>query len=289
MSPPPASAPRLHHALTIDVEDYFQVLALAAAAPRASWDQHEQRVAANTNRLLDLLAEHRVWATFFTLGWVAERNRPLIRRIVAEGHELASHGYGHELVSHLTEDGFHADLLRARAVLEDAGGVAVRGYRAPTFSIGARTPWAYEVLARTGHHYSSSLYPVRHNLYGNPNAPRLPFRTEFDIWEFPMTTVRRQGRRIPCSGGGFFRLLPYPVFRANLRRWERTEHRPGIFYTHPWEIDPAQPRLRVPSRLSRFRHYLNLHRTEPRLRRLLQDFAWDRMDRVYAAQLDATG
>ena len=280
---------RPRHALTIDVEDYFQVLALEDAAPRDTWESLPRRVVGNTEKLLALLAATGAKATFFTLGWVADRHPALIRRIVSEGHELASHGYGHELVSRLTEAEFRNDLVRARAALENAGGVAVRGYRAPTFSIGPRTPWAYRVLAEQGYSYSSSLYPVRHDLYGNPQAPRHPFRPDDIIWEFPMTTIYRRQRRFPCSGGGFFRLMPYPLFRANLRRWEQTENTPGIFYTHPWEIDPGQPRMRGLRHLARFRHYFNLHKTEGRLRRLLGDFAWDRMDTVYAPQLAASG
>jgi polysaccharide deacetylase family protein (PEP-CTERM system associated) len=276
---------RLRHAVTVDVEDYFQVLALSGAVARADWDDMPRRVVGNTERILDLFAEAGARGTFFTLGWVADRHPALVRRIVAEGHELASHGYGHELVNRLTEAEFRADLARARATLEDTGGIRVIGYRAPTFSIGPSTPWAYRVLAEEGHLYSSSLYPVRHDLYGMPDAPRHAFRPNDGIWEFPMTTVHRAGRRIPCSGGGYFRLLPYPVFRANLRRWENTETMPGIFYTHPWEIDPGQPRIPVASRLSRFRHYVNLSKTEAKLRRLLRDFAWDRMDRVFAGEL----
>ena len=182
---------------------------------------------------------------------------------------------------------FRADVARAKAVLEDAGGVAVAGYRAPTFSVGPRTPWAFEVLAETGHRYSSSIYPVRHDLYGQPDAPRQPFRQASGLWELPMTTLRVAGHNLPCSGGGYFRLLPYRLFRAALRRCNRAQGRPGVFYTHPWEIDPGQPRIATPSRLARFRHYNNLDRTEARLDRLLQDFAWDRMDRAFAAVLGA--
>jgi polysaccharide deacetylase family protein (PEP-CTERM system associated) len=259
------------------VEDYFQVQAFAGTVAPADWEIFPRRVEANTDRLLALFAEAGAAATFFTLGWVAERHGPLIRRIVAGGHELASHGHWHQRVDGQTEHAFAEDVARARAVLEDAGGVAVSGYRAPTFSIGARTPWAHEVLARTGHRYSSSTYPVRHDLYGDPSAPRAPFRTASGVWELPMTTWRAAGRNLPCSGGGYFRLLPYAAFRFLLRRSGPR----GIFYTHPWELDADQPRIAA-APLSRFRHYTNLHRTEARLSRLLRDFACTRLDAAFA-------
>ena len=260
--------------------------AFACTIPRAAWDSLPRRVEANTERLLALFERAGVQATFFTLGWVAERHPALIRRIVAAGHELASHGHGHELVDRLGEAAFRADVRRARAVLENAGGVAVGGYRAPTFSIGARTPWAFDVLAGEGYRYSSSLYPVRHDLYGSPDAPRLPHRVAGGaLWEFPMTTLALFGRNLPVAGGGWFRLLPYPLFRAALRRCHAAEQRPSVFYTHPWEIDPGQPRVAGAPARARFRHYTGLAATERRLGRLLRDFAWDRMDRVHAGLL----
>ncbi len=280
------NAPLLN-AMTVDVEDYFQVEAFARTIPRDSWDSFPRRVEANTDRILDQFARAGVTATFFTLGWVAERHPALVRRIVAAGHELASHGHGHARVDTLTPDAFRTDLLHARAVLEDIGGTAIAGYRAPTFSIGARTPWAYEILAETGHTYSSSIYPIRHDLYGAPDAPRFIHPVAGGaLWEIPMTTLRpRSGplasRNLPCSGGGYFRLLPYAAFRRALAAYNRAEARPGMFYTHPWEIDPGQPRIAGAGRLSRFRHYLNLARTAPRLDQLLRDFAWGRVDRVY--------
>jgi polysaccharide deacetylase family protein (PEP-CTERM system associated) len=279
--------PALVNALTIDVEDYFQVQALAGAVSRAAWDDMPRRVQANTERLLASFERAGVHATFFVLGWVAERHPALIARIVAGGHELASHGYGHERVDGLGPEAFRADIRRARGVLEDAGGVRVVGYRAPTFSIGAATPWAFVILAKEGYRYSSSVYPVKHDLYGTPDAPRFPYRPgEGAVWEIPLTTLRVLGRNLPCSGGGWFRLLPYAVFRMALRRFQQTEAAAGVFYAHPWEIDPAQPRLAVHG-LSRFRHYVNLSRTAGRLERLLGDFAWDRMDRVFAPVLQA--
>ena len=272
------------HALTVDVEDWFQVQAYAEAIPRADWESLPRRVEQNTERLLALFDRAGVRATFFTLGWVAERHPALVRRIVAGGHELASHGFGHALVHTLGETAFRDDVFRARALLEDIGGVAVRGYRAPTFSIGARTPWAWDVLTETGHAYSSSTYPVRHDLYGEPDAPRRPHRRG-GMWEVPMTTLRVREKNIPVAGGGWFRLAPYVLFRAALRRVDQT----GLFYTHPWEIDPGQPRVPTAGLRSRLRHRMGLAATEGRLARLLADFSWDRMDRVFPELGQARG
>jgi polysaccharide deacetylase family protein (PEP-CTERM system associated) len=273
------------NALTVDVEDFFHVQAFAGVISPASWDTLPRRVEKNTERLLELCDRAGVAGTFFTLGWVAERHPALVRRIVAAGHELASHGFGHQRVDGLTPEVFRDDIFRAKHLLEDTGGVAVAGYRAPTFSIGPRTPWAPKILAETGHRYSSSVYPVRHDLYGSPDASRVPYRDAASgLWEFPMTTVRVGSKNLPCSGGGYFRLLPYPLFRFLLRRANAAQGA-GLFYTHPWEIDPGQPRVAGASRLSRFRHYNNLAKTFSRLERLLADFAWDRMDRVYAPLL----
>ena len=279
------------NAMTVDVEDWFQVQAYAGVIRREAWDGMDRRVEANTERVLGLFARAGVRATFFTLGWVAERHPQLIRRIVAAGHELASHGHGHELVHQIGEAGFRADIRRAKRVLEDAGGVAVRGYRAPTFSIAPRvTPWAHAVLAEEGHGYSSSLFPIRHDLYGDAEAPRDPFRPQPEgVVELPMTTVRAFGRNLPCAGGGWFRLVPYPVFRTGLRRVNGAEQRPGIFYFHPWEVDPAQPRVPEAGRLSRFRHRTGLDSMALRLERLLRDFRWGRMDEVFAAAIGEHG
>lgn len=273
------------NAFTIDVEDFFHVQAFAGVIAPATWETLPRTVEKNTDRLLALCAEAGVTGTFFTLGWVAERHPALVRRIVAAGHELASHGHLHQRVDTQTPEQFRADVARAKALLEDTGGVAVAGYRAPTFSVGPRTPWAYAILAETGHRYSSSVYPVRHDLYGTPDASRTPYRHPGTaLWEFPMTTLRLGGKNLPCSGGGWFRLLPYPLYRHLLRRGTAALGA-GLFYTHPWEIDPHQPRVPGAGRLSRFRHYNNLDKTFSRLRRLLADFAWDRLDRVYADHL----
>jgi polysaccharide deacetylase family protein (PEP-CTERM system associated) len=271
-------------AMTIDVEDYFQVEAFAAAIDRKDWDRLPARVERNTCRLLDILAEAEVQATFFTLGCIARRHPALARRIVAEGHELASHGTDHGRVDRQSPAAFRADVREAKRILEDTGGVAVHGYRAPTFSIGRKTDWAHAILAEEGYRYSSSVYPVRHDLYGSPEAPRSAFAPHPGMIEIPLTTVRVFGVEIPASGGGYFRLFPYPLTRWLLTRAGRVGERPAIFYLHPWEIDPEQPRQRQAPLRSRFRHYLNLGRTEPRLRRLLRNFAWTRMDRLFLSE-----
>lgn len=280
---------RIANAMTVDVEDWFQVQAFAGVIAPAEWESLPRRVEANTERLLGLLGQACVRGTFFTLGWVAERHPSLVRRIVDGGHELASHGYWHQRADGQTPAAFAEDVGGARKLLEDVGGVAVAGYRAPTFSIGPRNPWAWRVLAEQGYRYSSSVYPVRHDLYGAPDAPRFPHRPQPDgVLEIPMTTVRMGARNLPCSGGGFFRLLPYPMFRMGLRRFNAAESSAGLFYLHPWEIDPGQPIVRQAGWRSRFRHRVNLAATEGRLKRLLDDFAWDRLDRVFASVLAAS-
>jgi polysaccharide deacetylase family protein (PEP-CTERM system associated) len=276
----------IRNAMTVDVEDYFQVQAFAHCIDRNDWDAFPRRVDLNTNRILDQFDTHGVKATFFTLGWVAERFPGLIRRIVADGHELASHGWDHTRVDSQDPEAFRADIRRTRALLEDTGGVPVTGYRAATFSIGAGTLWAFPILRQEGYLYSSSINPIRHDLYGMPDAPRVPFRPDADgVLEIPMTTVRLMGRNWPCSGGGYFRLLPTMLYRAGLQRVNRHDRQPGIFYFHPWEVDPDQPRVENAGWKSRLRHYTNLSRMAGDLDDLLRDFAWDRMDRVYAPVL----
>jgi polysaccharide deacetylase family protein (PEP-CTERM system associated) len=272
----------VRNAMSVDVEDWFQVQAFDRIISRDAWDGFPARVEANTDRVLAQFDRAGVRATFFTLGWVAQRHPALIRRIAAGGHELASHGWGHALVDRLGEDEFRADVRRAKRLLEDIAGLPVCGYRAPTFSIGPHTPWAHRVLAEEGYGYSSSVFPIRHDLYGAPDAPRIPHRPfPNGVTELPMTTVRAFGRNLPCSGGGWFRLIPYPVFRTGLRRVNGAEKRPGVFYFHPWEVDPDQPRVSGATRLSRFRHYTGLESMTGRLDRLLRDFAWGRMDEVF--------
>ena len=280
--PSPPSPAGIVNALTVDVEDYFQVAAFEANIRRDDWDRMPCRVEANTNRVLDLFEARGVKGTFFVLGWIAERYPRLVRRIVADGHELASHGYDHTRLHHFDRGQLREDLLRTRGLLEQVGATAVIGYRAPSYSIGARNLWALDVVQETGHVYSSSIYPIRHDLYGMPDAPRFPFRLRPDaILEIPVTTVRLAERNLPCGGGGYFRLLPYPLYRWAMRRVNDSDGQPGMFYFHPWEVDPDQPRIPGASLRSRFRHYVNLHAMEGRLKRLLGDFRWGRMDEVF--------
>ena len=274
----------IRNALTVDVEEYFQVAAFERTIIRDSWDTVESRVEFSCGRVLDLFDAQGVRGTFFVLGWIAERHPGIVRRIVKDGHELASHGYDHTRVHNFTPEQFRADVVRTKAVLEDIGGVQVRGYRAPSYSINAKNLWALDVLQETGHVYSSSIYPIRHDLYGMPDAPRFPFRFRPDgILEIPVTTVRMGGRNYPCGGGGYFRLLPYGAFRWMLARVNEQDRQSGLFYFHPWEVDPGQPRVEGAPLKSRFRHYLNLESMATRLERLLGDFSWGRMDEVFGA------
>ena len=268
------------NALTIDVEDYFQVSAFAPQIARADWNTRECRVERNVDRILEMLDAHSTKATFFSLGWVAERYPQVVRRIVEGGHELASHGYGHERASDQTEHAFFADIQLAKLLLEDLSGVEVKGYRAPSFSIGTGNQWAFDCLARAGYAYSSSIYPIRHDHYGMPDAPRFAHRIG-GLLEIPATTLRFFDRNWPASGGGYFRLMPYAMSRWMLRQVNRRDAKPATFYFHPWEIDPGQPRVAGIGAKTRFRHYVNIGRMEARLRRLLADFRWTRMDRLY--------
>ena len=277
-------APALTHltnALTIDVEDYFQVSAFAPYIRRDEWDTRECRVERNVGRILELLAERGTQATFFTLGWVAERYPQLVRRIVDGGHELASHGYGHQRASDLSEAEFTEDITRAKRILEDLSGRPVTGYRAPSFSIGTGNLWAFDALARAGYRYSSSIYPIAHDHYGMPDSPRFAYRMSSGVLEIPITTLRVGSRNLPSSGGGYFRLLPYAVSRWMLRRVNQHDRESAIFYFHPWEIDVGQPRVAGIDAKTRFRHYVNIPRMEPRLRALLADFRWGRMDEIF--------
>ena len=284
MSAVSASATAIVNAMSVDVEDYFQVAAFERCIRREDWPRWPARVDGNTRRVLALLARHDVHATFFVLGWVAERFPQLVRDIHAAGHEVASHGFGHERITTMQRGAFRDGIVRTKHLLEDLTGGAVRGYRAPSYSIGPATLWAHDELRAAGYAYSSSIVPIRHDLYGMPAAPRFPFiAAHSGLLEIPVTTVRRFGRNRPCGGGGFFRLLPYALFRNGLRRVNTVDGRAGVFYFHPWEIDPAQPRVPGAPLKSRVRHYLNLARTEPRLERVLGDFRFERMDRVFPA------
>ncbi|KQX22721.1 XrtA system polysaccharide deacetylase [Sphingomonas sp. Root1294] len=271
--------------LSVDIEDWFQVGAFERTIRREDWDALTPRVERNSDAVIDLFGRMGARATFFTLGWVAKRNPSLIRRIVDAGHELASHGWDHLRVFTMTPDRFREDLRRTRAVLEDLGGQKVIGYRAPSFSIDARTPWAHEILAEEGYVYSSSVAPVVHDHYGWPEAPRFAFRPVAGsaLVELPVTTARLGGRIVAAGGGGFFRLFPYAFSRWAIRQVNGERH-PAVFYFHPWEIDPGQPRVADAPLKSKLRHYARLGAMEGKLERVIGDFRWDRIDRVVAAE-----
>ena len=271
------------NALTIDVEDYFHVSAFAPVIARDHWERMECRVERNVERILTLLADARASATFFTLGWVAERYPDLIRRIAEAGHEVASHGFAHERASEQSPQAFLADIRLAKAILENVAGAEVVGYRAPSFSIGPANAWAQDAIAEAGYRYSSSIYPIRHDHYGVPDADRFAHEARPGLMEIPIATIRLAGRNWPAGGGGYFRLLPYRVSRWSIARINAIERQPAMFYFHPWEIDAEQPRVAGAPPKSRFRHYVNLQRMAPRLARLLRDFRWSRADRVFLA------
>ena len=277
---PVTSHNRVVNGLSVDVEDWFQVGAFEKVIARDAWDGLPLRVEDNVLRILDLFAEARVKATFFTLGWVAQRNGALIRRIADAGHEIASHGWDHARVHTLDRASFGVDITRAQRVLEDVSGARVTGYRAPSFSIDQRTPWAYEELAEQGYAYSSSVAPVAHDHYGWREAPRFAFNPlpGHPLVEIPVTTAILGGRRVAAGGGGFFRVLPYAFSRWAIRQVNRQDLRPAVFYFHPWEMDPAQPRVGNAPVRSKLRHYTNLDRMADKLRALVHEFAWDRMD-----------
>jgi polysaccharide deacetylase family protein (PEP-CTERM system associated) len=271
------------NALTIDVEDYYHVSAFESVVPVADWDRYESRVVANTHRLLDLLDAHTTKATFFVLGWVAERHPGLVRTLAARGHEVASHGYAHQRVYTQTPVQFRAETRRAKHLLEDTLGQPIRGYRAASYSITRHSLWALEVLRDEGFAYDSSIFPIRHDLYGIPSYPRfcslIPGLSGAPLVEFPLSTLRVGGTNVPVAGGGYLRLFPYAYTRWGIRYLNRREGQPAVVYLHPWEVDPTQPRIPA-GRLSRFRHYTNLHKMEARVVRLLQDFSFGTMSEV---------
>ena len=273
----------IYNALTIDVEDYFQVSAFDRHIERSDWDRWPSRVERNVERILALLECHHIQATFFTLGWVARRHPQLVRRVAGAGHEIASHGYAHRRANSQSPQAFAQDVGCSKRLLEDICGRPVLGYRAPSFSIGAGNLWAHECLQQAGYRYSSSIYPIRHDHYGMPEAPRFPWRPlgAGGVLELPITTVQALGRRWPAGGGGYFRLLPYAVSRWALHQVNSVDGQAGIFYFHPWELDPDQPQPAGLGLKTRFRHYLNLHRTEARLGRLLRDLHWGRIDDIF--------
>ena len=288
LAPARARAPGapIRNAMTCDVEDYFQVSAFAPHIDRASWPSRECRVEANIERILALMADGNVKATFFTLGWIAERYPAMVKRIVAAGHELASHGYGHLRASDQDLAAFTEDITSSKKLLEDLGGQAVLGYRAPSFSIGTANLWALDALLGAGYRYSSSIYPIAHDHYGMPDAPRFAFypNGESGLLEVPITTVRMGKRNLPAGGGGYFRLLPYAVSRWMMNKVNDDDREAAIFYFHPWELDPGQPRPPGVDAKSRFRHYINLGRMEQRIKALTRDFAWARMDNIFLGQ-----
>lgn len=273
----------IRNAMTVDVEDYFQVSAFAAHIPRESWESIPCRVERNIDRILTLLDERQAKATFFTLGWIAERYPAMVKRIVSNGHELASHGWAHQRVSDQKPQEFLDDIVRSKALLEDISGQKILGYRAPSFSIGSNTLWALDLLEEAGYRYSSSIYPIQHDHYGMPNAPRFAFypKNNGGLLELPVTTVRLFKRNIPAGGGGYFRLWPYTFSHWLIQRINHLEKHSAIFYFHPWEIDYEQPRQQGINAKTRFRHYFNLRHMEKRVKALTRDFSWDRMDRIF--------
>jgi len=275
----------LYNALSVDVEDWFQVGAFENVISRSDWDACDCRVERNTDALLAMFEAAGIKATFFTLGWVAERYPALIGRIADAGHELGNHGQNHDRVFTFTPQQFAADLERSRKAIEDAAGVAVRGYRSPSFSINPHTPWAHEVMAEQGYSYSSSINPIKHDHYGWPDAPRFAFHPlpDSELVEIPVTTAMLGKKRIAAGGGGFFRLLPYSYSRWAIRQ-VNADARPGIIYFHPWEIDPDQPRVSNAPIKSKLRHYTNLDAMAGKLKRLMADFKWDRLDRIVESE-----
>jgi polysaccharide deacetylase family protein (PEP-CTERM system associated) len=280
------TAAPIRNAMTIDVEDYFQVSAFAPHIPATSWPGMACRVEANVERILALLAAHSIHATFFTLSWVAERYPAMVRRIVDAGHELASHGHNHLRASDQAPSEFFTDVSLSKTILEDVGGAPVLGYRAPSFSIGAGNLWAFDCLSEAGYRYSSSIYPIAHDHYGMPGASRFAHYPNGPggLLEVPISTVRIMNKNFPAGGGGFFRLYPYRLSRWCMQRVNQLDRQAGVFYFHPWEIDPGQPRQHGLDLKTRVRHYLNLARTESRLAALARDFHWGRMDHIFLEQ-----
>lgn len=272
----------LVNAMTVDVEDYFQVSAFDPYISRDDWHKFPSRINTNVNRILELFSRYDVKATFFTLGWVADRYPGIVERIVSQGHEIASHGWNHLRVSTLTRNEFAADVRRTKGLLEDLSGTAVKGYRAPSYSINKQNKWAHDVLAEAGYEYSSSIAPIKHDHYGIPDAPRfIHARGISGLSEIPVGTIVFRGENIPCGGGGWFRLYPYRFTKYCVNKINSADRQPCVFYFHPWEIDPRQPRQCGLNFTTRFRHYINLSKTEQKIERLLQDFSWGRMDELF--------
>ena len=282
MSTPQKQLPTVKNAMSIDVEDYFHVAAFKSNIDPKTWDSMHCRIERNMDVVMSLLRRNNVKATFFTLGWLAQRYPNIVKNIVAEGHELASHGYGHQMIGDMTPMSFKEDVSKAKRLLEDVAGVAVKGYRAPSFSIALKTLWAHDVLADTGHQYSSSVYPIKHDLYGMPSAPRFGYQLPNGLIEIPATSLRIVGRNFPASGGGFFRLFPSSLSHAIIRKINRDDQQSAIFYCHPWEFDPDQPRVLDASRKSKFRHYINLKQNPKKFDQLLGAFEWAPIREVFS-------
>jgi polysaccharide deacetylase family protein (PEP-CTERM system associated) len=276
-----ASISQKKQALTVDVEDYFHVSAFENVIEKSNWQNLEMRVEKNTHRLLKLFEQKQAKCTFFTLGWVAERCPSLIQAIVTQGHELASHGYAHQRASMMTAEQFLNDVSKSKKILEDISGKPVLGYRAPSFSINENNTWVYPILNELGFKYSSSTYPIEHDLYGVPNWPRFKHQRQENIIEIPIPTLQNNSGNTGIGGGGYFRLYPYWLSKRRIERFLQEEQQPYSFYFHPWEIDPNQPRVVGASFKSKFRHYLNLSRMENKIIKLLEDFQWDTMQNVY--------
>lgn len=272
---------RTHQAMTVDVEDYFHVSAFENNISREDWQKLPLRVEQNTYRLLELFEQHNAKATFFTLGWVAEHCPQLIRDIVAQGHELASHGYDHQRANAMTREQFKQDVAKSKDLLAQTSGQEILGYRAPSFSIGEQNIWVYDVLVELGFEYSSSTYPIEHDLYGVPHWPRFKFRRDEGIIEIPVPTLRKNGSNTGIGGGGYFRLYPYSFSKRRIDKYLSQESAPYSFYFHPWEIDPEQPRIEGASFRSKVRHYINLSRMEGKIVKLLRDYQWATMRAVY--------
>lgn len=273
---------QMRNAMSVDVEDYFQVSAFEKAIPRSQWDSIPCRTEANVDKILALFDEKNIKATFFTLGWMAQRYPEMVKKIVAEGHELASHGWEHTRVTQQNSSQFSEDIINTKNLLEDLGGVAVQGYRAASYSIMSENLWALDCLADAGYKYSSSIVPIHHDLYGIPDAPRFAFRAASDrLLEIPITTLPVLGKNLNCGGGGWFRLFPYGFSKWALKQINKGDNEPGIFYFHPWEVDPEQPRVEQAGWKSRFRHYLNLDKMYGRLAQLIDDFQWGRVDDIF--------
>ncbi len=272
------------NAMTVDVEDYFQVSAFDPYIKRADWGSFSTRVEGNIEKILNMFDDGGIVGTFFILGWIAQKYPKMVRRISESGHEVASHGWYHYRVSQQTPVQFHADVLQSRELIEDISGFAVKGYRAPSYSVVETTPWAHDVLSEAGYAYSSSIMPIKHDHYGIPHAPRFQFTVNpSGILEVPITTVKFRNKNYPCGGGGWFRLYPYQVTKQALKRVNQREHQSCVFYFHPWEVDPKQPRIKGLDIRTQFRHYVNLSRSESKLRSLIKDFRWGRMDEIFLA------